>query len=223
MSLAGVILLCAYGAMSLVNLFFCCRENETWRKRTKPFCLLLLLAFALVMDIHAYWIWGALLFAWIGDVLFLFKHKKIFVALGMLFFLASHVFYIAEIAALLPTYGNEGSADLWAFCMRFSPFLLLLAFPLSYWLARKDWKIAAVGTCYTSVLLCFVASSIFGLSEGLEVGFWMVLVGSILYFARDFLNAYTLYGKKLRFRELFIMVTYLIGQALIVVGFFYTK
>jgi uncharacterized membrane protein YhhN len=68
-----------------------------------------------------------------------------------------------------------------------------------------------------------VASSIFGLSEGLEVGFWMVLVGSTLYFASDFLNAYTLYGKKLRFRELFIMVTYLIGQALIVVGFFYTK
>lgn len=223
MSLPGILLCIAYGILSGVNLFFCAKENEVWRKRTKPFCLLLLLAFVLVMDVNAYFLWIALLLAWIGDVLFLGKQKKIFVGLGMLFFLASHAFYIAEIATLLPSYGAEGSFALWAFCMRFSPFLLVVSFPLSVWLARKDWKIASVGALYSAVLLCFISSSIFGLIEGLEAGFWMVFVGSILYFASDFFNAYTLYGKRFRYRELFIMSTYLVGQALIALGFLYTK
>jgi hypothetical protein len=50
----------------------------------------------------------------------------------------------------------------------------------------------------------------------------MVLFGAALYYVSDMFNAYTLYRKKIKKRELIIMSTYLTAQALLVLGMLLT-
>ena len=211
-----------YVGVSFANLVFCFLENERWRKITKPFCMLFLLGFVFSTSTSQYWIIWASVFPWIGDVLFLFKKQKIYVAIGTVSFLISHIFYVLEIVSLLQNTGDPNAYQVWCQAMFFSPLLLLPGLPLCHYLSKRDWKLTILGSCYQAVLLCLFSSTVLALCFGYSIFLVMVLFGAALYYVSDMFNAYTLYRKKIKKRELIIMSTYLTAQALLVLGMLLT-
>lgn len=218
----AIFFLVFYGCVCVLNIIFCILENERWRKITKPFCLLGLIGFVFVVDITHYWLWISLILAWLGDILFIFKKKKIFVLIGMVFFLLSHTFYLLEFGYIF----QNTNLDIYAgycFLLRFYPLFVLPGIPVAYFLSKKDIRLTILGSLYQSVLIMVFASSIFALANGYSLYFLFVTFGALLYYTSDFFNAFTLYGKKLRKRELIIMSTYLLAQFFIVFGIYLTS
>ncbi len=208
-----------YGLISVTNLCFCFLENEKMRKATKPFCMLSLLIFVLIFDCKNIWLWLSLLLAWIGDVLFIFKKKKAFVVVGIFAFLLAHIFYLLEFDYI---FKNESEELFNAYCffLRFYPLFIIPAIPVSLILSKKDITLTIVGSIYQSVLIMVFASAIFALANKCSIYFIMIAIGATLYFTSDFFNAYTMFIKKLKKRELIIMSTYLFAQVLICLGFY---
>lgn len=216
MSPLTIVFLSLYAVISIVNLTFCVLRWEKWRKITKPFCLLFLIGFVLACNLNRPLIYIALIFDLIGDILFCFKSKKIFVGVGMIAFLAGHCFYIWETSNVLEA-NSYAAHSSWCLMMAFSPILILLAIYPSYRLSGKDWRLAIGGSIYNGILLTLVESAI--LSTVFGVGYmWMVLIGSILFYISDIFIALTLYKFKWKYREIIIMSTYLAAQILIVSG-----
>ena len=218
----AIFFLVFYGCISILNLVFCFLENERWRKITKPLCLLGLIGFVFVVDMSHIWLWISLILAWLGDVLFIFKKKKAFVLIGMIFFLLSHAFYLCEFGYIFQSTNTEIYAG-YCFFLRFYPLFILPGIPVAYLLSKKDLRLTVLGSLYQSVLIMVFASSIFALANGYSLYFLFVCFGTVLYYTSDFFNAFTLYVKKLRKRELIIMSTYLLAQFLIVVGIYLTS
>ena len=208
-----------YGVVSLTNIFFCIIRDEKWRKITKLFCMPMLMGFVLSINYQNYWLWLSLLFAWIGDVLFIFKKKKLIALIGMLFFLVAHVFYIFEFAHLFGRISPE-LLNSYFFFLYFAPLFLLPGIPVGLYLSKKDIKLTIAGSFYQSVLFLILGSSIFAIANNCSLYFIMIGMGAILYYVSDAFNAYTLYIKKLKMRELIIMSSYLIAQFLIVFGIY---
>ncbi len=217
MTTLALLFLIFYACVSVLNIVFCILENERWRKITKPFCLLGLIGFVFVTDLSHIWLWVSLILAWLGDVFFIFKKKKAFVVIGMIFFLLSHVFYLCEYGYIFQSTNAEIYAN-YCFFLRFYPLFVIPAIPVSYFLSKKDTRLTVIGSLYQSVLIMVFAGSIFALASGYSLYFLFVTFGTVLYYISDFFNAFTLYIKKLRKRELIIMSTYLLAQFLIVFG-----
>ncbi len=212
-------LISLYIVISIVNLVFCFLENEKWRKITKPFCMLPLLGFVLSISPNNYWLWISIIFAWIGDVLFIFKHNKAFVIAGILSFLLAHTSYLFEFLELFKGVGPDIVSS-YAFFLRFYPLSIIPAIPVSYFLSKKDWKLTIIGSIYQSALIAVFASAVFALTLGCNhtYSYVFILIGALFYYSSDFINAFTLYIKKVKRREVYIMSFYLLAQFLIVVG-----
>lgn len=211
-------LLIAYLLVSAANLFFCYLELEKLRKITKPLCMIPLIVITMAFDLGNYWLWLSLIFAWIGDILFIFKHNKAFVIVGILFFFAAHIFYLLEFFVSFKT-NTPSIVSSYAAFLRFYPLFIMPAIPVSYFLSKKDWKLTIVGSIYQSALIGVIASSIFGLVNTGLTFYGFILIGSVFYYISDLLNAFTLYIKKISRRDFYIMFFYLLAQPLILLGF----
>ncbi len=222
MGVGETIFLSAYGIVSITNLVFCLLENEKLRKISKPFCMLTLLGFVLFSNPSHSYLWISLILALVGDVLFIFKKKKIYVLLGIFFFLAAHVFYLIEFGFIFKNIDSSLFSSYSTF-LYFYPLSLLPALPISYFLSKKDWKLTLAGSLYQSVLIGVFASAVFGLvnTNGNCLGFILILIGAVFYYTSDFFNAFTMFIKKLKKREFYIMSTYLLAQLAIVLGFYF--
>lgn len=219
MSPVCIVFLCLYGLSSAANLIFCFLENEKLRKASKPFCLLTLLLFALLYDYSNIWLCLSLSLAWLGDILFIFKKKKTFVVVGIFAFLLAHIFYLFEFGYIFKQSSDE-LFNSYCFLLRFYPLFILPAIPVSLILSKKDITLTILGSIYQSVLIMVFASSIFAAAMNCSLYYLMIAGGAVLYFTSDFFNAYTMFIKKLKKRELIIMSTYLAAQLLICLGFY---
>ncbi len=209
--------LIVYCFVALTNLFFCFMENEKLRKASKPFCMISLIVFALAFDAKNIWLWLSLLLAWIGDVLFIFKKKKLFVVVGMFAFLLAHVFYLFEFGYIFKSISQD-LFNSYCFFLRFYPLFVIPGLPISFILSKKDITLTIVGSIYQSVLIMVFASAIFALANNASIYFILIAIGAVLYFTSDFFNAYTMFIKRMKKRELIIMSTYLLAQAFICLG-----
>lgn len=219
MSVLSIICLILYGICSIVNLLFCLLLNEKLRKATKPLCMLGLIGFVLSTLPTHFFLWISLMLAWIGDILFIFKHKRVFMMLGMFAFLLAHALYVFEFGYIFRTQSEEVFAS-YCFLLRFYPILILPGIPIGYYLSNKDWKLTIAGAFYQSMLFGVFASAIFAIVVRSTPYFIFVAVGAILYYTSDAVNAYTLCKKKFKMKELVIMSTYLVAQFFIVFGIY---
>lgn len=219
MNPASILCLVFYGICSVLNLFFCVTLNEKWRKITKPLCMLGLIGFVISTLPNHFFLWISLILAWLGDILFIFKHKRMLMLIGMLFFLAAHALYVFEFGFIFKTQSEEIFAS-YCFLLRFYPILILPGIPIGYFLSKKDIKLTVAGAFYQSMLFGVFASAIFAIAIGSTPYFTFVAVGAIFYYASDAVNAYTLCVKKFKMKEVVIMSTYLLAQFLIVFGIY---
>ena len=210
------VFLALFAAVSAVHLYHSWRDSPR-RAYTKPFLLLLLLAFYFCAAEKISWVLAAaLLTSWLGDVLLIPKGTKWFVS-GGISFLISHILFILAYAPAV-----DISAVLW--------WILLPAAALYFGISVRV-TLSLRGNMPKAMLvpmvLYLIANStmnLFALAQWMSVksaGGAVAYVGAVCFFISDCTLYLVRYhkNKDLIFKKHFtVMLTYLLGEALITVG-----
>lgn len=199
---------------SIIHLIFCYLENEKMRHYTKIFPLMFL-SFAAVFQFPGEWmIWAALICGMLGDLFLLGKKKKgLYFLIGVLFFFANHIFFAAEFISL--TYPME-----LGFYIAYGAYVVVfsaVAGPLCYRVVKKMPLVAPL-TIYFAMLSGNLLLSIFAASHSATPLLWISVAGEALFLASDIILGATLFGKDIKRRDFYIMITYLLAQFLISTG-----
>ncbi len=214
MNVPGLIFLILFGVVSLVHLFFCYKENEKLRAITKPFCLLMLIIAAIILVPSKPLIYVGAILGLIGDIFMLFKHNKICFAFGTFVFLGGHFLYIAQ-AILSLSYQINYIAYIVV------PIALVALAFLIYPLTKKMCGILALpGNFYMMILLTGLA---FGIMLAVDntakpLPGILMAIGYASFFISDTILSITTFAKDVKRRDFYIMLSYLLGEFLIVFG-----
>jgi len=202
-------------ATSIVELVFAFIEKESARRIVKPFLMLfLMLACWLALPTHNF-IVASLICALIGDILVVVPNKKCF-PLGVVFFFFGHIFYIIEVCANL-LHGNLSTSQIIVIIAMFVV-IFVSSFMLIFRKIAENKPLGLGMSLYFATLLSVlptmcIATANFGYFMGLSIA------GSVFFIASDSLLMYCKYFKKIKRHHFYIMITYLIAQSLIVLGF----
>jgi len=152
----------------------------------------------------------------IGDIFLLWpKNKKLFLA-GATSFLIGHTFYISEIIHIM----FQGQSLAWWFyvVVSFGVLLFVLAFyPMSKKLCG-DRYLTLVGNTYIAVLILVSIVSTIACFKGFTNYMVLGIIGGISFLASDLILIQATFVKDFKRRDYYIMLFYLLGQALIVSG-----
>ena len=194
--------LAAYGAVSLIHLFFCWSGRSTlWQKGTKVLLMPLLLGAVACSGKGPALLWAALTLGWIGDVLLLWPDRPAFFLGGLVSFLAGHGCYIPLLL------GKRALPWGWAAVIGAALAGVGTAAYLSLRKSLPRWmKLPALA--YLTVILAMAFSA------------WLSSVpaligGAMLFVLSDYLLARGLFVRKLPRGDFLVILTYLLAQALI--------
>ena len=158
-----IAMLCCYGLSCAIHLVFCFLMAERMRRISKPFCLLFLLLSCLFSPSSPSLLALGLLLGLIGDVLMLFKRRRLCLAGAMACFAGNHLAYICVILSLsfgqtLPDMRLAGFAVLSSAIILFATFSLSLANSLKYPAFSSTppfwrWR-SPVASSFASIALC---------------------------------------------------------------------
>ena len=206
-----------YIAVSVLHLAASWRDDAAQRKKTKPFLLILLLLFYLFSPGKpSLFLVLALLASWLGDVLLIPKGHKWF-TMGGIAFMFSHLFFVL-------LYSSQISLSK----LKLLPILLLAAayYGFSLFIIRKirDTTPKAMVLPMYFYLFCNSTMNIFAMMQLLSrpsLAAAVAYVGALLFYVSDCCLFLVRYGKKpeIIFKKHFtVMLTYLLGELLIVIG-----
>jgi len=206
-----------YLAVSVVHLIHSWQDNSRLRAKTKAFLLVFLILFYLFSCKRVSWfLLAALITSWIGDILLIFKGHGWFTA-GGISFLLSHFFFI-----LTYSYRIDFASI---------PWIIIIPVGLLYYIAAFFIIRALTPTTphrmIVPMYLYLLANSTMNLFALMQLfsqkNIWAVIayVGALLFFISDCTLFLVRYHKNrlLVFKRHFtVMLTYLLGELLIVVG-----
>lgn len=205
-------------AVTGVHLYASLRQDKKLRAQTKPFILLTLLAFYLFSaEPVLAAVVLALLFSWIGDVLLIPQGLKWFTA-GGISFMVSHVFFIIAYAGLTD-FSKVGKA--WMILL---PILFITATAVIFKYLRPYLPHALFYPMLLYLLInggmnCFAWFR--SLSAPGTAGI-ITAVGALLFYMSDTSLFFVRFNKNSRMKtHFFVMLTYSIGELLIVLGLIY--
>jgi len=186
-------------------------DSERFRSTTKPLLMPLLSVFYLFAAGDSPWIYGALLFAWLGD-LALLKQGTLFFMLGLVSFLAGHLLMSTHLLNLLFPLVSPTSMGI-VFVVMF-----VLAAGLFNYLRPH------LGTLQVPVLIyCLVLATKGSLAVLLV---WqtpntmtvLVAIGALVFMASDLTLAVNRFVKPIHKAHLWVMASYTLAQGMMVVG-----
>lgn len=208
----GIFVICA-----IIQLVFAFLEKEKLRRIEKPLCLLTLAVFSLVCLPNKPLIYVGALLGMIGDILVIVKDKKYF-SFGVFSFFLGHLCYIALIIIFMVNSNVE-----WFYYLIpvicFIVFYFSLLFPFKKFEKRVHMRMGMAlyySTLFT--LLPFMIVSYVFVGSYLFLG----IIGASFFVISDLIILFTKYIKKFKRYDFYIMFTYLIAQALIVLSFVFT-
>lgn len=207
-----------FGALSSAEVILALFEKEKARKIVKPLCLAALTIAAILAFPMEYFVYVGLLCGLIGDLFFIFKEHKSAIYFGMAFFFLNHLFFVLEAFKLFAV-----PFDLtWTLIYVFVYLAVLVGawFGMRYVLNMKDMKLSIPSAFYTTMLLLDVGVQFYGVFTGQHL-FWICAAGGAIFALSDAILSYTLFVKDIKRRDFYIMLPYLAGQMLLVLGFFY--
>lgn len=203
-----------FGLVSLVHLFFCFKMIPKWRKITKPFCLFFLGTAFLFLSPTTYLIWISCYCSMIGD-LFLIRNKEAkFFIIGAIVFAIAHTLNAINQVMML-------SYSINIFIYVAVGVLILFIGVISFATARgkkSKREIAAVGSSYACFHILNIVLAILLIVDGQWKSSIYVLIGYIIYVVSDFIVNYVTNKHDINRRDLYIMITYLVGQCGIYFG-----
>lgn len=218
--LAGVILVLLAVSSSL-HLNACCKDKELLRRITKillvPFIMaehIVLAGFTMPLVLIA------LFFGWLGDIFLIPRSRKLFFGCGALLFLVGHIFYIwaaFRYGGVLAAYSALGP---WSAYAAVAAALAVVA--AAYLRLRKKLPKSFRIPClvYMLAIGLMACSMIYSALGTPNAGRILAAVGAVLFVSSDYMLASSALGLfRARRRSMWVMLTYILAQAFIAVGF----
>lgn len=220
LKLESYIFLSLFAVVSVIHLFFAFIEDEQKRKITKPLSLLFLALFAvLTLPTHPLIYIGAF-FGMIGDIFLINNKDNKFFMIGAIFFLVGHLFYISEVLFVI----LKDNPVHFAFYIA-TPLAIVVFTIGGFFVSRKicdDKRVALIGTLYLAILLTVTAVAVIASVKGFLLYMVLAIIGGVFFLASDLILTQATYIKDFKRRDFYIMLTYLLGQVLIVTGLLFT-
>ena len=221
MAIAMYAFLILFFVFSGIHLYDSWKDDAAARKKTKPFLLIFLILFYVTAargkDGTEYHLLLALVTSWLGDVLLIPKGHHWF-ALGGVSFGASHVFFILVYAQNIVFQGMP-----WFLVVPIALLYFAVAFAV-IWAVQPTTPKIMIGPMYI-YLLANATMNTFALMQLIthrSPGSIVAYIGALLFFISDctlFLVRYYKKNENLIFHKHFtVMLTYLAGELLIVIG-----
>ena len=198
-----------------IHLYASLRQDKPLRNKTKPFILLLLLAwYCLSADPVTLTVVLALIFSWIGDVLLIPSGVKWFTA-GGISFMISHFFFILSYAALTDfTHINKVLAVILP--VIFIAAVLIIFHYLRPYLPKALFIPMLLYLMINGFMNCFAWFRSMSSAGPAAI---ITAVGALLFFVSDSSLFFVRFNKDSRLKTHFlVMLTYSIGEFLIVLG-----
>lgn len=215
-NIGALIFFILFVIVSLIELILAFNEVEKWRKIVKPFSLLLLAISALIaLPSHPLIYIGALL-GMVGDIFLIFVHKRKLFILGTISFLLGHFAYISEILFIMLA---NNPVPWWFYVVAI--FLMLVVVLAFYPFSKKitgNRYLSLLGNLYLSVLVLVTVTSVIASAKGFTNFMVLGIVGGLSFLASDLILIQATFIKDFKRRDYYIMLFYLLGQALIVSG-----
>ena len=213
------IFLIGFLIVAVVDLFAVLKENKKLEYIAKPLLMPILALYFIfgTFTIGTDWLIGlALLFGCSGDFFLMLENKEKWFMFGMIGFLIGHIFYI--IAFLLSVGENLMNFPLWGLILILPVVLILyLMFP-----KIKDHmgELKIPVYVYMTAILFMHFTSILrlGVFDIFCPCFFLVYIGSLLFISSDSMIAIDKFKEDMEIPNFYIMLTYILGQFLIVQG-----
>jgi len=221
----NIVLACSFFGcflgVSVVNLICGFNEWEKPRRLSKPFCLLFLALTAVCLRPTEPLIYVGAFLGMIGDVFLLYKRNRFLLVLGGISFLAGHLCYIAAMLLLM---GQAGQLNwpVWGYMLLVLLVLEIVMIPSMYFLTKKSKPFTIIGVFYSSILISVALIALQGICWGWSRWLSLIFCGALCFIASDITLTTTLFRHDLKRRDFWIMLTYLLGEVLIVGGLIFT-
>lgn len=198
--------------VSVLHLIACYRRYPKTRGVTKVLLMPLLCAFYLVYaNEPRLLVIAALVFGWMGDVFLLLKSRKIFMLCGICAFALGHIFYIGAMLSdcrelhlliLVPI----------ALCAIWMTFVYKKLLPYAPKSLRKPGFVYALLLSGTGLSALYLV-----LTTG-KLAYLLAFLGGLFFMLSDTLLTGQQYRRELKHGNFYVMLTYIIAQALLVLG-----
>ncbi|RTY89110.1 lysoplasmalogenase [Flavobacterium sp. GT3R68] len=161
------------------------------------------------------WLFSALVFSWIGDIILMFAFKgELYFILGLISFLISHLLYIILFVKQGNTTRHRKNIIFW---IAFILILLYLKNMLGFLYPKLgDLKIPV--TIYALTISTMLLMALKGYFSWKKPENITILFGAIFFVMSDSILAINKFYEPLPYANFMIMMTYLIAQFAIVVG-----
>ena len=198
-----------------IHLYASLKKNKPLRDRTKPFILLSLLGFYVYsVEIINPYVVLALVFSWIGDMFLILNGVKWF-AVGGVSFMISHFFFI------LSYLGNINFANIPVFVIIALATFFIVTVTIIFTKLKPHLPKAIFYPMYLYLLINGAMNSfaIFRFLSSIELASIVTVIGAILFFISDSSLFFVRFKKNCKLKTHFlVMLTYSIGELLIVIG-----
>ena len=215
--IAGYVFFGLFVAASIVQIVLAALDKEKARRIEKTFCLLMLLVFAIICVPTFPLLYIGVFLGMIGDLLLAFRKKMLFY-IGSFSFGFSHLFYLASLIVIL------GSSMMWwiyivagVICVIF---YLVTTNIVGHKLGKNGFEKYTMMGYFTILLFNFIVMIASLMVHPLYL--FLTAIGGFMFIISDSLIVYNQFYKPIKHAEVFVMSTYLIAQAFIVLGIVFT-
>jgi uncharacterized membrane protein YhhN len=197
--------------VSILHIILLRKNNQLGRNITKPLLMPLLLLFYIwnVDNFNSLIIW-ALIASFFGDVFLIWSEQKLFLLGGIASFLIGHIFYVIAFLSF--------HFPLW-FYLLLVPYIVIGAVISSKLFPSINKSMKLPVGMYMVVILLMSFFSLTRIWSESFIPFLLPFLGSLFFITSDSILAFDMFTEKKRTTHTSIMVTYILAQFLIVLGF----
>ena len=198
--------------VSAVHLFACYKRFPKTRTVTKTMLMPLLLATYVfgVQKVNLLVV-CAITFGWLGDVFLLFQRNKILLLCGVCAFAIGHHFYIGAMLSAYPTFSMLILIPL-SLCILWMTFVCKKLIPYAPRVLKKP------GFLYALILSGTALSALYVLLATRRIPYLIAFVGGLFFMLSDTILTGQNYRKETKHGNFYVMLTYIIAQALLILG-----
>lgn len=202
------------------SVFYLClilvgQDDIAWFLKPLPLPLLLVSVYNFDKFPTKSWLFNALVFSWIGDIILMFTPKgELYFILGLISFLISHILYILLFLKQSNTTAYRKNIIFW---IAFILILMYLKNMLGFLYPKLgDLKIPV--TIYALTISTMLLMALKGYFSWRKPENITILFGAIFFVMSDSILAINKFYEPLPYANFMIMLTYLIAQCAIVIG-----
>jgi uncharacterized membrane protein YhhN len=160
---------------------------------------------------------AAVVFSFLGDSILMYQElNPLYFMLGLVSFLIAHIFYVLAYRQHRNAQATHALAGIHKVRLAF-PFLLAGTGLVVILFPHLD-KLKVPVIIYATVLVAMVLTALFRFGNTNRNSFWLVFAGAVLFMVSDSLLAINKFLSPLDFASVWIMLTYISAQYLIIRG-----